>query len=88
MSLNIFGVTFLYPLAIILILPLAILLIWLIKKDFLKLEGKEPIKSSNVIIITRILLIFLILLAISSPYQEREKVKRSKGDGTFADAST
>ncbi len=67
-----------YPLALILLAPFAIAIIWLLRKEFIVIK-EEPAarlrrkKLRTFIMLSRILIIALLLIAIASPYIKKEK---------------
>ena len=69
-----------HPYVILLIIPLAIILFIVIRRDFVKLKKelidpeieKSKRKVRSIMIITRILIFLLLFIAIASPYVERE----------------
>ncbi len=81
---NIFNILFNYfetPYIILLIIPIIIILIYLIKKDFVKIYSLNDIKKRkirNFALISRIFIFLLLIIALASPYVETTKI--IKGD--------
>jgi len=71
-----------YPLVILLFIPLVLMLIFLINKTFVKFkneqEKQQNLKANKLMrilmLITRSLIILSLLIAISSPYKEKEAI--------------
>lgn len=68
-----------HPFAILLAIPLFILTLWLLRRDFLKLkEDPDVIKQKKrvrkVMFVTRFLILLLLCIALAAPYIQHEKV--------------
>ena len=71
------------PEFLLLIIPIFFVLLFLIRKDFVSVrdqEGKKVKRTSSKIVIffTRLVLFSLLIMALASPYIEKEKT--TKGD--------
>ncbi|RLE47760.1 hypothetical protein DRJ25_01625 [Candidatus Woesearchaeota archaeon] len=72
-----------HPALLLLVIPLVLLLIFLIKRDFIRVKEDPEVRESKrklrkVVLITRILIIVLLVIAIAGPYTISEKT--IKGD--------
>ncbi len=67
-----------YPWVIPLILPLMILIIPILRRDFVKLKEDDIVRRrrklvQKIMMLTRTIIFLLVLIAIASPYQQQEK---------------
>ncbi len=68
-----------YPWVLLLIIPLVPILFWLLKKDFIVMKEDPDVKLQKrrvrrLMIFTRTILFILVLIALASPYVQREKL--------------
>jgi uncharacterized membrane protein len=68
-----------YPWVLLLIIPLIPFLMWLLKREFLVLKEELAVKLQKrrvrrLMLVTRTLLFILVLIALASPYVQREKI--------------
>src|SRR3989338_4131094 len=70
-----------YPFALLVIIPLLFIMIWLLRRDFVKLNEEEdkPLflairkQQRKLILFTRTLIFILLLIALATPYVEQTK---------------
>ncbi len=67
------------PFVILLAIPLALLAIWLLKKEFIKLKEdpdivKQKKRARKMMMFTRTITIILLCIALASPYIQHEKI--------------
>ena len=68
-----------HPWVILLIIPAIPFLVWMLRRDFIMLredaeQKKSKRKTRKIMMFTRVVMIFLLLVALASPYVETEKI--------------
>jgi len=68
-----------YPWALLLIIPLIPILYWILKHQFIKIKEdlqviKQKRKVRRLMLVTRTLMFILVLIALASPYVQKEKI--------------
>ncbi|MEM2916162.1 MAG: VWA domain-containing protein [Candidatus Woesearchaeota archaeon] len=67
------------PFVILLAIPLVLIALWLLKKEFIKLKEdpdvvKQKKRARKIMALTRTLIIILLCIALASPYVQHEKI--------------
>jgi uncharacterized membrane protein len=67
------------PFVLLLAIPLVLLALWLLRKDFIKLKEdpdivKQKKRARRVMVVTRTIIIICLCIALASPYIQHEKI--------------